>query len=342
MGDDALIPLKLFRSSTFSMATVLGVLVGFGMFGAMLTLPLYLQLVHGATPTESGFLMLPMILGLMIASIAQRPDHRPHRQVPDLPDPRHRSSCRPASSGSRSPPPTSPSTFMMVGDAAGRPGPRPADADPHDRQPELGRRRATSGVATSSATFFRQIGGTLGTAVLFSLLFTRIPIDLTAIFSDPATIASLKTAAADPAVQSNPANEQILKLLQDPSALAGALDGDTSFLNTSDPQLAAPFLEAFNEAAVTVFWVSFFVLAFAFVLSFFFRTPPLRKTSALQEVADENELARQAQTAGDRMGALVEPGTGSTPVQVPSTAAPPPGTSAGPPEPSGSPPPLPA
>ena len=36
------------------MATILGVLVGFGMFGAMLTLPLYLQIVTGLTPTESG------------------------------------------------------------------------------------------------------------------------------------------------------------------------------------------------------------------------------------------------------------------------------------------------
>lgn len=69
MKDDALIPLKLFRSSTFSMATVIGVFVGFGMFGAMLTIPLYLQLVMGATPTESGLQMLPMILGMMIASI---------------------------------------------------------------------------------------------------------------------------------------------------------------------------------------------------------------------------------------------------------------------------------
>ncbi|HEV7948222.1 MAG TPA: MDR family MFS transporter, partial [Glaciihabitans sp.] len=69
MGDDALIPLKLFRSSTFSMATVLGVLVGFGMFGALSSIPLYLQLVNGSTPTESGFQLLPMILGLMISSI---------------------------------------------------------------------------------------------------------------------------------------------------------------------------------------------------------------------------------------------------------------------------------
>ncbi|MFZ8278395.1 MFS transporter, partial [Staphylococcus aureus] len=64
-----LIPLKLFRSSTFSMATIIGVFVGFAMFGAMLTLPLYLQLVLGSSPTESGIQLLPMILGLMISSI---------------------------------------------------------------------------------------------------------------------------------------------------------------------------------------------------------------------------------------------------------------------------------
>ena len=72
MKDDALIPMKLFRSQTFSMATIIGVLVGFGMFGAMMTIPLFLQIVLGSTPTESGFQMLPMILGLMIASIGRR------------------------------------------------------------------------------------------------------------------------------------------------------------------------------------------------------------------------------------------------------------------------------
>ena len=70
MKDDAIIPLRLFRSRVFSMATILGVLVGFGMFGAMLTLPLYLQIVFGLSPTASGFATLPMMAGLMIASIA--------------------------------------------------------------------------------------------------------------------------------------------------------------------------------------------------------------------------------------------------------------------------------
>jgi EmrB/QacA subfamily drug resistance transporter len=46
MGDDALIPLSLFKSTTFSQITVLGILVGFAMFGAMMTIPLFLQLVR--------------------------------------------------------------------------------------------------------------------------------------------------------------------------------------------------------------------------------------------------------------------------------------------------------
>ena len=90
MKEDAIIPLRLFSSRVFSMATILGVLVGFGMFGAMLTLPLYLQIVFGLSPTASGF-----------ATIADdgrpddrldrlRPDHRAHRQLPDLPGDRNR------------------------------------------------------------------------------------------------------------------------------------------------------------------------------------------------------------------------------------------------------------
>ena len=69
MKDEALIPMRLFRSRVFSTGLAANVFIGLGMFGALSTLPLYLQLVFGSTPTESGFQMLPMILGLMTASI---------------------------------------------------------------------------------------------------------------------------------------------------------------------------------------------------------------------------------------------------------------------------------
>jgi EmrB/QacA subfamily drug resistance transporter len=69
MREDALIPLRFFGNRTFSLTAVGGFIVGMGMFGGLAVLPLYLQIVRGATPTESGLLLLPMTAGLMAGSI---------------------------------------------------------------------------------------------------------------------------------------------------------------------------------------------------------------------------------------------------------------------------------
>ncbi|BDZ42314.1 EmrB/QacA family drug resistance transporter [Paraoerskovia sediminicola] len=66
---EPVLPLRLFRSRTFSVAAVVGFVVGFAMFGAITYLPLYLQQVKGSTPTESGLEMTPMMLGMLITSI---------------------------------------------------------------------------------------------------------------------------------------------------------------------------------------------------------------------------------------------------------------------------------
>ena len=52
------------------MATLVTVVQGAGMFGAMMSLPLYLQIVKGATPTQAGLQMLPPTLGIMVASLS--------------------------------------------------------------------------------------------------------------------------------------------------------------------------------------------------------------------------------------------------------------------------------
>ncbi|HOT33241.1 MAG TPA: MDR family MFS transporter [Rhodoglobus sp.] len=312
MGDDALIPLKLFKHPTFSMSTVLGVLVGFGMFGAMMTIPLYLQLVNGATPTESGLLSLPMILGLMISSIASG-------QII-------------ARTGRYRVFPTLGTAFMAVGFfwltflTADKPliwimvgmlliglglG-QLMQTLTIAAQNSVGPRDI--GVATSSSTFFRQIGGTLGTAILFSVLFTRIPQTIADAFASTSVKDGIAAAVADPKVLADPANKQILELFQQAQnggSVGNALDGDTSFLNGSDPRLAAPFLEGFNNAAVSVYWVALAVVLIAFVLSFFLKAAPLRAKSALQENADA-DAAVIAQEAADLAGAMVAPDLDTT------------------------------
>jgi len=65
MGDAALIPLRLFRIRAAAITILASVAIGAAMFGGILILPLYMQIVHGASPTMAGLLMLPMVLGMM-------------------------------------------------------------------------------------------------------------------------------------------------------------------------------------------------------------------------------------------------------------------------------------
>lgn len=67
---EPVLPLKLFRVRTFTLAAVISFVVGFAMFGAMTYLPTFLQVVQGVSPTMSGVHMLPMVAGLLVASTA--------------------------------------------------------------------------------------------------------------------------------------------------------------------------------------------------------------------------------------------------------------------------------
>ena len=66
---EPIIPLTLFRSRVFDVANAMGFTIGMAMFGAIIFIPLYLQLVYGATPTGSGLRMLPLMAGLLAAAI---------------------------------------------------------------------------------------------------------------------------------------------------------------------------------------------------------------------------------------------------------------------------------
>jgi hypothetical protein len=125
------------------------------------------------------------------------------------------------------------------------------------------------GVATSAVTFFRQVGGTLGTAVFLSILFTRaatnIPHEYTAARGTPA----FREAAA--------AHPDQLKLLQ-----GGASINDTSFVKHLAKPLAHPYLVGFSDAMDTVFLVGAIVLLLGIALSFMLKEVPLRMMSGHQ------------------------------------------------------------
>ena len=67
---EPLLPIELFRNPVFTVSSALGFIVGVAMFGAIVYLPLFLQVVTGVTATSSGLLLLPLVGGLLIASIS--------------------------------------------------------------------------------------------------------------------------------------------------------------------------------------------------------------------------------------------------------------------------------
>lgn len=69
IAKEPVIPLRLFKNSVFSTTTILSFVVGIVMFGAIIFLPEYQQLVRGDSATKSGLLMFPLVLGILIGSI---------------------------------------------------------------------------------------------------------------------------------------------------------------------------------------------------------------------------------------------------------------------------------
>lgn len=294
MGTDGLIPLHLFRSSSFSIAVVLSVLVGFAMFSVMTTLPLYMQVVMQLSPTNSGLALLPQICAQLLSSIGigfvfarigrtkwvmfvaigvllvayilfTRLEFGAPMWHLYLPMVLFGLALGALLQGL---------TLTMQNSVA-----------PRDL-----------GVATASSTFFRSIGGTFGTGITFSVLFSSLGQTIPAAFNQPERNAAFMQAVSDPAVAADPANSRILALMQQAGAAGDALNGDTSFLNGADPRLAAPFLAGFNDSLALGYWFGVVMLALALVVCLFLPNRMLGDHSGLaQRAAEESEAAERSQ-----------------------------------------------
>jgi hypothetical protein len=157
------------------------------------------------------------------------------------------------------------------------------------------------GVATSSVTFFRQMGGTLGTAVFLSVLFSALPSKITGAFTAARGTASFQQAAAAHPDQ-----------LQQLAGASGNL-GDTSFVQTIDAALAAPFKTGFADALDLVFLIAAAVVAVGFFVLIFLPQLPLRTQSGIQAAqagaaeGSDTPAAGAAHAAGVAAPTSVEP-----------------------------------
>ncbi|MEJ2861077.1 MFS transporter [Actinomycetospora flava] len=289
-GEDALLPLRLFRNGVFSLTSIIAIITGVGMFGGIAIVPQYLQIVTGSDPTQAGLQMIPLVGGIMVASIVsgQLTSRTGRYKI-----------------------------FPVIGLGLMTAGMLLFHFRLHADTPYweiallmvvfglgLGNCMQTlvlavqnavpakdMGVATASATFFRQMGGTLGVAVFLSVLFSTVGDRIRDAFTSIAPTPGFQAALADPAALANPAN----RVAFDPVTGAAQVAQDSSVLQRMDPRLAEPYLVGFSNAMDLVFLIAACVIAVGFVLVLFLREVPLRTQSGIQ--------ARSAEGADGAEGA---------------------------------------
>ncbi|MCM6778091.1 MFS transporter [Nocardia sp. CDC159] len=300
MKDAALIPLRLFRSSTFSVTIVGGLIVGVAMFGGISMVPLYLQVVRGFSPTKAGLLMLPMVVGIMIGSQIAGQITRftgRYKFLPVL------------------------GTFIT---ACGTALYAQVHFDSPLWQPLLysgiigfglggcmqtliiaaqnSAGRADMGVSTASATFFRQMGGTLGVAVFLTILFNLLPHRIVDAFG----------GQLPPGFDADKLNQ---------------LQSNTSGLAELPPQVREPILIGFTNSLHGVFYAAAAVALLATLVLLFMKEIPLQdgaasaaapltpaegEFAAVPEISDEQRAVHESAN-GHR---AASPGAGGPPTGV--------------------------
>ncbi|SHG14732.1 drug resistance transporter, EmrB/QacA subfamily [Jatrophihabitans endophyticus] len=282
-GDEALLPLRLFRIRNFAVGSAQSMVVGMGMFGGIAAIPLYLQIVKGASPTKAGLLILPLVAGIMTASlVAGQITSRTgkYKAFPVVGSVLMVAGLLILTQVGADTPLWQTDIFMAVfGLGLGMNMQSIVLAmqnavDPRDM-----------GVATSSATFFRQVGGSLGTAVFLSILFSQAAIKIP---------------------------QEIARSGNDQRQYANFDLNDTSALGSLSEQAKHPILVGFSDAMDHVFLVGGLLLVLAVVLSILVREVPLRTLSG--------QDARRAAEAAPPTPAL-DPGGAASLISVP-TAVP--------------------
>ena len=285
--DDALIPLRLFRNSVFSLTSLTGLIVGMAMFGGIAMIPQYLQIVKGNTPTQSGLLMLPFVLGLMLSSMGSgllisrtgRYKIYPIIGTVLIAAAAALFAFRLEWNSSL----VEVDLYMAVfGIGLGLCMQTLTLATQNAVPPK------DMGVATASATFFRSMGGTLGTAVFISLLFSTVGDKIADAFKAIVPTQAFQTAIQTPSVVQDPNNAALFSALKGGGNAGGALQ-DSSFIQKLNPAiLAQPFQEGFTNAMHIVFLSAAVLAAVAFVLTVITKEVPLRTQSGIQAQAAED------------------------------------------------------
>jgi EmrB/QacA subfamily drug resistance transporter len=250
---EPIISMNLFRSRVFRVTSMVGFIVGFAMFGSIIYLSLYLQVVVGASPTESGLMLLPLMVGLLITSIVSgRLITRTgkYKIFPIIGTALAAVGLFMLSRlGVDAPYWEIAAGMFVLGAGLGNVMQVLVLAVQNTIEPKQ------MGAATSASTFFRSIGGSFGTAAFGAIWAARLSAEL---------------AAAVPAGSSAPAIDHASASMASIQALP--------------PEAQEVVLTAFANAMDFTFLVAVPIMLLGFVLTLFLPEVHLRRTQDTEHV----------------------------------------------------------
>ncbi|MFF4833761.1 MFS transporter [Streptomyces sp. NPDC001315] len=266
---EPLIPLRLFRDAVFNVTGLVGLVVGVALFGAASYLPTFLQMVDGASATESGLLMLPMMGGIVGASIVsgQLISHTGHYKIyPVLGGALSAVGMWLLSRLEVDTPRLHYSIWMAVlGAGIGMVMPVLVLAVQNSVRP------TDLGTATSANNYFRQIGGSVGAAIFGTLFAGRL---------------------SDALEERLPARAGAR--LPDPESLTPQL------VHALPPALRDAYIRAYADAMPRIFLYLVPVLVLGLFIAFFLKEKPLvshnTPAAATQESAHAHATVPQARS----------------------------------------------
>lgn len=265
MGEAAILPLRVFQSRVFSITSVTALLVGAGMFGGLVIMPLYLQIVRGASPTTAGLQLTPLMVGIFTTSLLSGWVMSRTGRYKPLPIVGTAVTCVALllmSTLGVTTPLWKPLTYMLVMGAGLGLSMQTLVISVQNSLPAK-----DMGVATSSVTFFRSLGGTFGAAASLAVLFGSLAGSI----QDRARAAGLSQA--------------VIERFGDASAL-----DDSSIIATLPEAVRRAVLEGFADSMSMVFLVTGLLLIPAFVLTLLVTELPLRAQGGLAAAHTDADL----------------------------------------------------
>jgi MFS family permease len=265
---EPILPLHLFRNSVFRITSAIGFVIGFALFGALTYLPLFQQVVRGDSPTESGLQLIPVMAGVLIGSIGSGQIITKTGRYKVFPV----AGTAIAAVGmfllSRLDAGTSvlyaAVAMFVMGLGLGL----------VMQVLVLAVQNAVDyselGVATSGATLFRSMGGSLGTAVLGAIFTNRLTNELSG----------------------------------SPAAGVGSGSIDPSALQRLPAAIRDGYTNAFTDSLSTVFLVAAAIVLVAFLLSWLIEERPLRQTVETAGVGEAFASPRSSDSLRELMREL--------------------------------------